>query len=459
MSDTVIKLDNVSKSYKIHERGFRSFREEFTNLVKRISQSAKRKANAAMPALWNATSPVESAYSNGEPIPPGHSAQSATHSPQNDDLLWALKNVSFEVNKGEALGIIGANGSGKTTILRLLAKVTSPTKGSVNVCGKVAPMIQVGAGFHPELTGRENVYLNASIMGLNKKEVDEKYDDIVSFAEVEGFMDTPVKRYSSGMYVRLGFAVVANINTDIFLIDEILSVGDLSFQRKCLDMMAKIRKSDKCIVFVSHNLSAVKGLCDRVIWLDKGEIKKEGDVNDVINAYTSYMTSKSEFVHDISYVGSKTRWGTGEIRFTDVRVTNDKDKQRNSFPVGEQICIEATYESYQVIDTPVFWIGILNSEETWVTGFVLNEENVNGKIRLQGKGSIKCSFESEHLYPGSYYVVVAVFDRFKNLAFDRLGNAAEFELIDDRYNCQDYREPHWKGAINLPHRWEYKFKT
>ncbi len=459
MPDTVIKFDSVSKSYKIHERGYRSFRGEFTNWMKRVAQSAKRKANAAMPALWNATSPVETAYSIGEPIPPGLSAQNTLRTSQNDDFLWALKDVSFKVNRGEALGIIGANGSGKTTILRLLAKVTTPTKGNIDVSGRVAPLIQVGAGFHPELTGRENVYLNATIMGLSKKEIDDKYDDIVSFAELERFMDTPVKRYSSGMYVRLGFAVVANIDPDIFLIDEILSVGDISFQRKCLGTMSGIRKSHKSIVFVSHNLSAVKGLCDRVIWLDKGEIKKEGDVDDVINAYTSYMTSKSEFVHDISYVGSRTRWGTGEIRFVDVRVIDDEDKQRNRFSVGEQICIEATYESYQVIDTPVFWIGILNSEETWITGFVLSEKNVNGKIRLQGNGNIKCLFESGHLYPGSYYVVVAVFDRFKNIAFDRLGNAAEFELTDDRYNCQDYREPHWKGTINLPHRWEYKFKT
>jgi len=430
MRETVIKVDSVFKSYSKRERDYRSFFED----IRRFFRSIRSRA-----------------YSDNS------MCRESLQSPQGRDYFWALKNVSFEVKKGEALGIIGANGSGKTTILRLLSGVTTQTKGNIAVTGKVAPLIQVGAGFHPELTGRENVYLNAAIMGLSKKEVDEKYNHIVSFAELEGFMDTPVKRYSSGMYVRLGFAVVASINPDIFLIDEILSVGDLSFQRKCLNTMAEIRKSDKGIVFVSHNLSAVKGLCDRAIWLDKGEIKKEGDVDEVINAYTSHMTSKSQFIHDISYVGGRTRWGTGEIRFVDVRVTDKEDKQRRKFSVGERICIEATCESYQVIDTPVFWIGILNSEETWVTGFVFSGENGDWKIRLNGNGSIKCSFESEHLYPGSYYVVVAVFDKFRNLAFDRIGNAAEFEIIDDRYNCQDYREPHWKGAVNLPHKWEYKF--
>ena len=181
-------------------------------------------------------------------------------------------------------------------------------------------------------------------------------------------MDPPDKRYSSGMYVRLGFAVVANINPDIFLIDEILSVGDIGFQRKCLDTMGRIRKSNKSIVFISHNLAAIKGLCNRVIWLDKGEIQKEGNPDEVINAYTSYMTSKSQFVNDISYVGGETRWGTGEAKFINVEVLNSKSEKTDIFNPGDEITIRLQNEAYKEIDSPVYGVGIFNEDEVKVFG-------------------------------------------------------------------------------------------
>ncbi|MGR3303194.1 MAG: Wzt carbohydrate-binding domain-containing protein [Candidatus Scalindua sp.] len=476
MSDCVIKFDSVSKSYKIHERGYRSFRGEFTNWMKRMAQGAKRKANAAMPALWNAASPacptesesysarVESAYSNeacpvepiiplGEPIPPGPSAQTALQSSQDDDILWAVKDVSFEVKKGEALGIIGANGSGKTTILRLLSNVTTPTKGNIDVAGKVAPLIQVGAGFHPELTGRENVYLNATIMGLSRNEIDEKYDDIVSFAELERFMDTPVKRYSSGMYVRLGFAVVANIDPDIFLIDEILSVGDIGFQRKCLDTMSRIRKSNKSIVFISHNLTAIKGLCNRVIWLDKGEVKKEGDPSNVISAYTSYMTSKSEFPGDTSYTDGKTRWGTGEARFTNIMVLNSKGVEAESFAPGDEITVRLEYEAYKEIDSPVFWVGLFNEDAVKVFGTYYNKDRV-GKYSVNGQGVLSCSIDTHLMRPGTYYVMIGVYGEVGDIPFDRIGRAGVFRInnvkIDGFESYYGYGAP---GVVNLPHQW------
>jgi len=242
MSELVINFSGVTKSYSIRERGYRTFRDSFSRSLNKVRQKFKRNPNNNL-------------------------------SNTDNNIIHALDNISFKVNQGEALGIIGANGSGKTTILRLLANVTEPSSGEITISGRVAPLIQVGAGFHPELTGRENVYLNASIMGLSKEETDEKYDDIVSFAEMEKFMDTPIKRYSSGMYIRLGFAVAANIDPDVLLIDEVLAVGDVNFQKKCFDNMSNIRRSNKTIVFISHNLSAVKNICDRIIWLDKGKIK------------------------------------------------------------------------------------------------------------------------------------------------------------------------------------------
>ena len=410
--------------------------------MRRIAHSAKRKANAAMPALWNA-----------EPIPPGHSAQSATRSSQSDDLLWALKDVNFEVKKGEALGIIGANGSGKTTILRLLAKVTTPTKGTIDVAGKVAPLIQVGAGFHPELTGKENVYLNASIMGLDKKEVDEKYNDIVSFAELERFMDTPVKRYSSGMYVRLGFAVVANINPDIFLIDEILSVGDLSFQRKCLGTMEKIRKSDKTIVFISHNLAAVRGLCERVIWLDKGEIKKIGKVDEVINAYISFVNSKTRQTSNKESLGLGARWGTGEAEIREVNMLDSNYKVNKTFEFNSDVNIQLEFKINErdLKDISV-WICIMNDKYEKIFGGI---SNLSGDFKSQKRYSCNSIIRNISLIPGKYIMIVGLYGNFLNVPYDRWGEAYNFQ-ITSLGDATDYYGVDFHGNMILNLQWLLK---
>ena len=429
MSETAIKVNSIFKSYNIRERGYRSFREE----IGRVFRSMIRRMPYSDNSMYH----------------------ESLQSPQGRDYFWALKDVSFEVKKGEALGIIGANGSGKTTILRLLSKVTAPTKGDINIYGKVAPLIQVGAGFHPELTGKENIYLNATIMGLKKREIDKKYNDIVSFAELNGFMDTPVKRYSSGMYVRLGFAVVANIDPDIFLIDEILSVGDLSFQRKCLDTMSRIRKTDKGIVFVSHNLSAVRGLCDRVIWLNKGEIQKEGNPDVVINAYVKYMTSKSTFVNDTSYVSDKTRWGTGEARFTNIGVFNSEGKRTHSFTPGDEIVIKLDFEAYKRLDCPIFWVGLFNTDEVKVFGTYYNKKRA-GEYSVEDKGHLSCSINSLSLKPGIYYVMVGIYGEVGDLAIDRIGRAEEFEIeFKYRDDLKQYHGYGAEGVVNLPHQWEF----
>lgn len=430
MSNTVIKLNSVSKSYNISERGYRSFREEFNDWFKHITLRTKALKSDDISNFQDSIQPSKS------------------------KIIMALKDISFEVKKGEALGIIGANGSGKTTILRLLSKVTAPTKGSVNVSGKVAPLIQVGAGFHPELTGRENVYLNATIMGLSKKEIDEIYDDIVSFADLGRFMGTPVKRYSSGMYVRLGFSVVANIDPDIFLIDEVLSVGDMNFQRKCLDKMNMFRNSNKTIIFVSHNLSAVKSLCERVIWLNEGEIKKEGDPEEVVSEYTSYMSSKSQFVNDITYVDGKTRWGTGEARFIDIKVLNQEGESKNSFMPGEEITIRLEYEAHKRIESPVFWVGLLNDDEVRVFGSYFNKKRI-GRYSIEGKGILECKIDSLLMRPGNYYIMVGVYGEFGNLAIDRIGRAAVFRINDNKIEgFEKYHGYGAKGIINLPHQWK-----
>jgi len=422
--NTAIEFSGVTKIYSIRERGYRTFRDSFSRSLNKFRQKLKMNSNNDLSTSYN-------------------------------NIIHALNNVSFSVDRGEALGIIGANGSGKTTILRLLANVTKPSSGEIKVSGKVAPLIQVGAGFHPDLTGRENVYLNGTIMGLSRREIDERYDDIVSFAELAGFMDTPVKRYSSGMYVRLGFAVVANIDPDIFLIDEILSVGDLRFQRKCLDTISEIRKSDKAIVFVSHNLSAVRPLCNRVIWLDKGEIRKEGDPGDVIDAYTAYMSSKSLFLNDLSYIEGKTRWGTGEARFTNVEVLNLKGEKETEFTAGTKVIVRLEYEAYEQIASPKFAVIVFNDKADKVFGSYYNKERM-GPYFVEGCGILECVIDTISMKQGTYYVTVSFDVELGNLTFDAIGKAARFSILANNRTTKaqgGYNSYGAPGLVNMLHEW------
>ena len=203
--------------------------------------------------------------------------------------LWAIRDVSFEVQAGEVLGIIGRNGSGKTTLLKVLSRITPPTEGQVRLSGRVGSLLEVGTGFHPDLTGRENVYLNGSILGMRRREIDANFDEIVAFAEVDRFLDTPVKRYSSGMYVRLAFAIAAHLQPEILLIDEVLAVGDVRFQKKCLGKMRDVARGGRTVLFVSHNMASVKSLCDRAILLSAGRIERQGDVDETVDAYLETM--------------------------------------------------------------------------------------------------------------------------------------------------------------------------
>ena len=372
------------------------------------------------------------------------------------DIFWALKDVSFSIKKGEAVGIIGANGAGKTTLLRLLAGVTSQSKGELRIKGAVAPLIQVGAGFHPELTGRENVYLNGIIMGLSKKRIDEKFGDIVRFAELERFIDMPIKNYSSGMYVRLGFSVAIHVDADTLLIDEILSVGDLSFQRKCLDTMSEIRKSEKSIVFVSHNLSAVRGLCERVIWMKAGKIEAEGSPDNVVALYTQYMEQKSEFVHDCKFVGQKTRWGTGEVRIEKVKVLNSNNEESNKFSFGEEMRVRLGFKTNKKIESPMFWIGIMTDNEIKIAGTYFNKERT-GHYTIEGEGALECTFKNLSLRPGVYHLMVGVYDEYGLIAFDRIGRVQSFTIkCDYKDNHKKFRGYGAEGIVDFENEWKLK---
>lgn len=261
-----------------------------------------------------------------------------------DEVLWALDNVSFEVRPGEVVGIIGRNGAGKSTLLKVLSRITEPTRGRVTITGRIGALLEVSTGFHPELTGRENVYLNASILGMKKKEVDKKFDEIVAFAEVEKFIDTPVKHYSSGMGTRLGFAVAAHLEPEILLVDEVLAVGDAAFQRKCLGKMQAVSEEGRTVLFVSHNMSAITRLCERTILLDAGRVVADGRSHEVVKAYLGgAVGSTAERVWD----DPKRAPGNNIVRIRAVRVRTQEGRVAEGMDIRQPVVLEMEYDVLQ----------------------------------------------------------------------------------------------------------------
>jgi len=262
---------------------------------------------------------------------------------RNQNTIWALKDVSFEVKRGEVVGIIGRNGAGKTTLLKILSRITEPTEGRVEIHGRVGSLLEVGTGFHPELTGRENIYLNGAILGMSKKEINRKFEEIVAFAEIEKFIDTPVKRYSSGMYVRLAFAVAAHLDPEILLVDEVLAVGDLEFRKKCLGKMQNVSQVGRTVLFVSHDMGNISNLCSRTVWLDSGTIRAVGDTKDVVS---QYISSGTHLRGEISWVDIKSAPGNERVRLKAVRIKSNGHVTADVM-IDTEVSIEIDYWNLQ----------------------------------------------------------------------------------------------------------------
>jgi lipopolysaccharide transport system ATP-binding protein len=320
----------------------------------------------------------------------------------DSESIWALKNVSFDVGDGEVVGIIGNNGAGKSTLLKILSRITYPTEGNVKVKGRVASLLEVGTGFHEELTGRENVYLNGSILGMRKREVDKHFDAIVAFSGVEQFIDTQIKRYSSGMRLRLGFAVAAHLEPDVLIVDEVLAVGDAGFQKKCLDAMEDLRSGGRTVLFVSHNLAAVENLCSRGIWLDGGKVRKDGAAKDVILEYMASFAGGP--TAESTLENTEGRLGSGEIRYTRVEYLSPDGTPLALTRCGDNVVLRFHYHAKRAVRYPSFGFRLFTNMGTLITesGNVIHGVDVLGVE--PGDGYIDVEIESLNLLPGQYYL-------------------------------------------------------
>lgn len=336
--------------------------------------------------------------------------------------FWALRDVSLEIPRGKTFGLIGENGSGKSTLLKCIARILQPERGSVTARGKIAALLELGSGFHPELTGRENVYLNGSILGVPKRELEKRFDDIVGFAGLERFIDTPVKNYSSGMYVRLGFSVAINVDPEILLVDEVLAVGDESFQRRCNEKFAEFKRDGRTIVLVSHALGSMRNLCDEVAWLQNGTIERVGRPEEVVDVY-------AEGSHDDMVVleDGGVRHGSGEAQITKVEILDAAGLLTRTFRTGDAVTFRLHYSAQQRIERPVIGFGLHTVEGVHVTGPNTRDA---GEVPdwLEGAGHLDLAVPRLMLVPGSYDVSASVFDYACVHPYDFWTRAARFEV-------------------------------
>jgi lipopolysaccharide transport system ATP-binding protein len=341
-----------------------------------------------------------------------------------DDIIWALKDVSFEVKRGEVIGIIGKNGSGKSTLLKILSRITEPTEGSAEIRGRVSSLLEVGTGFHRELTGRENIYLNGSILGMRKWEIDKKFDEIVSFAEIEKFIDTPVKHYSSGMYVRLAFAVAAHLEPEILLVDEVLAVGDAAFQKKCLGKMGDIAKEGRTVLFVSHNMATILSLCNRAYLLNNGHIVCNGVTDEVVDRYMQNISS----IATIPLHQRTDRRGNGRVCLTSVSIDNGTGN--SSIRCKDRLRIRIGYTAEHKLSKVTFLVGIYDQFNRPI--FFLDSGMAGGLSDvLSPSGFVTCVTSPINITPGLCIVNVAVL--VDSMIADHVGHVCTFEVQADDF--------------------------
>jgi len=443
MSDIAIRVENLSKLYHIGaaQKRHDTLRDAIVDFGMRIADSGMRIVDRG---VRNRTSAV--ALPNPQsPIP---NPKSILANSQSDSTIWALRDVSFDVKRGEVVGIIGRNGAGKSTLLRILSRITEPTEGRAEIHGRVGSLLEVGTGFHPELTGRENIYLNGAILGMKRAEIERKFDEIVAFAEIEKFLDTPVKHYSSGMYVRLAFAVAAHLEPEILLVDEVLAVGDAQFQKKCLGKMGDVAKEGRTVLFVSHNMRAVEQLCNEAILFEEGRIIHRGRSQAVIEDYLQrYTRTDMKAERDVRNV---QREYPGDARILRVALMTTDDTLTSSIGWGKPFKVK-----FLVVGNGCK--GALNfavSVKDLMGGFVFvshsTDHGLPTELPLGSRVEVTCHVSPNLLMPGQYLIDVWVGDESWR-TFDFVRDVLTFEVtsVGADLSLHDRRP----GNIYLPLRW------
>jgi lipopolysaccharide transport system ATP-binding protein len=367
--------------------------------------------------------------------------------------MWALRNVSLELARGRMVGIVGSNGSGKSTLLKLIGGILKPTSGTVSVTGRLSALIELGAGFHPEFTGRENVFINGVLLGLSRAEIRERFDEIVAFAGLSPYIDNPVKTYSSGMYMRLGFAIAVTVDPDILLIDEVLAVGDESFQHKCVSKIQEFKGRGKTIVLVTHDLGSVERLCDEAVWLDGGRLMARGGPREIIDRYLGQVAQEEAAVLDAAHeqaeealsAGTAQRWGSREIEITGVRLTDQAGHERYLYETGEPCTIRLAFRAQRPIEDPVFGIGIFRKDgvccygtNTAIDGFAVS--------KLAGSGEVAVRIGRLELVEGEYLLDVAAHAR----------DGHPYDYHSRLYTLAVRSRTKDTGVARLAHDWEIR---
>ena len=360
--------------------------------------------------------------------------------------FWALRDVSLSIKLGEVVGIIGRNGAGKSTLLKLLSRITVPTEGRFRIDGRTASLLEVGTGFHQELTGRENISLNGAILGMTRAEIAKKFDQIVEFSEIKDFLDTPVKRYSSGMYIRLAFAVAAHLEPEVLIVDEVLAVGDAAFQKKCLGQMENFARSGRTVLFVSHNMDAIRGLCQRGIWLKDGHIHQDGSVDEVSAAYFESISNESA-----SSIANPA-YGLKILRSV---LRNDRGEEVRQFEPGDDLTVEISYEADKRIGRPIIALGIIGVNGSCFTAnMVLDGHRPDS---LEGAGSISCTFRSIPLLPQSYTVRMRIQGADPSELIIPYQDVASFNVVADLaeygYKGEFLYHAQRATAVVVPYEW------
>jgi ABC-type polysaccharide/polyol phosphate transport system ATPase subunit len=377
-----------------------------------------------------------------------------------NEAFLALKDVSFSVKKGSTVGVIGRNGSGKSTALKLVAGITKPTSGTVKVDGRISALIELGAGFHPEISGRENVFINGIMLGLSKREIEQRFDDIVDFAELRDFIDAPVKTYSSGMYMRLGFAVAIHVDPDVLLVDEVLAVGDEGFTHKCLDKFSEFHRRGKTVLIVTHSLNLIERLCDAAVWLDGGEKRADGDPKRVVDAYLTAVeqtekqqmaTATAKAVEGAApasagdmFQATEGRWGSREVEITSVQLTGPEGNGSFVFHTGDAVSINLGVRASAPTSDFVFGIGVFNADGVCCFGTNTGIEDMTSD-RIEGDATVTFTIDHLDLVDGTYKLDVAVHRR----------DGAPYDYHRLLYTFRVKSRTHDIGVFRPKHRWTF----